>query len=401
MQEQERTQDAPKDAPGSADVIVAGAGIVGLSLAWRLQEAGLATVVLERGRAGGGTSSATFAWVNATSKSDDADYHRLNAAGLRAYEALAAEAGAETIGLFGRGSLQWARRSETEPHARLLGDRHRLLALDYPVEWLDRRAMRASFPALESLAEDAEGLWATADRWLEVDRYLAWVTARFRALGGRLLSGTALTAIERNSAGGFRAAVTSAGKLAARHLVVAAGPASGALLVQLSGGAIAAEKFPLRSMPGLLVETPPTPIAARLDAVFWSPDPKGFHLRPTAAGGLLLGADDLDELAGDGSDADAVQQAKQELLARACGWLPRLPRLELATELGWRIGHRPMPQDGRPIVGPLAALPGVHLVVTHSGVTLAPELARLLAEWLATARQPTALQPYAPGRFGL
>ena len=397
MQEEKRTPDASQNA----DVIVVGAGIVGLSLAWRLQEAGLSTIVLERGRAGGGTSSATFAWVNATSKADDPAYHRLNAAGMAAHEALAAEAGAATVGLCGRGSLQWARRSEVEPHARLLGDRHQLLALNYPVEWLDRRAMRASFPALEALAEDDEGLWATADRWLEVDRYLAWVTARFGALGGKLVGGTALTAIERDAAGGFQAAVTAAGRFTARHLVVAAGVASGALLAQVSGGAIAAAGFPLRSVPGLLVETPPTPLAAKLDAVFWSPDPKGFHLRPTAAGGLLLGADDMDELAGDGGDADAVQQAKQELLARACGWLPRLPRLELASELGWRIGHRPLPKDGRPIVGPLAALPGVHLVVTHSGVTLAPALARLMTQWLATGCQPDALRPYAPSRFGL
>jgi len=383
-----------------ADVIVVGAGMIGLSLAWRLQEAGLATVVLERGRVGGGTSSATFAWVNATSKSADADYHRLNAGGMAAYAALAEEAGAAAIGLYGRGSLQWSSRAAVEAHARLLGDRHRLAALDYPVEWLDRRAMRASFPALEALPEDSEGLWATADRWLETERHLAWLEPRFRALGGRLLTGVALEAVERDAAGGFAAALTGAGRLWARHLVFAAGPANGELLERMGAAAAPADDW-FTVVPGLLVETPPTPQAERLDAVFWSPDAAGFHLRPTAAGGLLLGADDLDDLAGDGSDLDAVQQAKQELLARACAWLPRLPRLELANELGWRIGHRPLPKDGRPLVGPLAALPGAYLVTTHSGVTLAPHLARLVTDWLATGRRPAALAPYAPARFGL
>jgi len=390
-----------KEQNADAEVVVVGAGMIGLSLAWRLQAAGLSTVLLEQGRVGGGTSSATFAWVNATSKSEDADYHRLNAAGMAAYEALAAEAGAAAIGLHGRGSLQWVGRTELEAHARLLGDRHRLHALDYPVEWLDRRALRASFPVLETLPEDAEGLWATADRWLEPERYLGYAAARFQALGGRLMPSVALRAIERDGEGRFAAALTTQDRIAARHLVLAAGPATGTLLAGIGGGAFSADSFPLRVVPGLLVETPPVPAAAKVDAVFWSPDPAGFHLRPTATGGLLLGADDLDALAGDGSDMDLVQQARQELLARACGWLPRLPRLELATELGWRIGHRPVPQDGRPIAGPLAALPGVHLVVTHSGVTLAPELARLMTDWLLTGRQPATLRPYAPGRFGL
>jgi hypothetical protein len=34
-------------------------------------------------------------------------------------------------------------------------------------------------------------------------------------------------------------------------------------------------------------------------------------------------------------------------------------------------------------------------------VTLAPVLAHLMTQWLSTGRQPDALRPYAPSRFGL
>jgi glycine/D-amino acid oxidase-like deaminating enzyme len=375
-----------------ADVLIAGAGILGLTLAWRLQEAGLSTLTVEAGRAGGGTSGATFAWINATSKTDHEAYHRLNAAGVAAWHALAQQAGAAAIGLHGQGSLQWTARSRTVLHAQLLADRRALFAFGYPAEWLDRRAIRATLPALEDLPADAEGLWAPADRWLEVETYLGWVRQRLAAAGGRLLQETALL----GRAGSDRW-LTERGSVQAGRLVVAAGIGTGELLRRLgfAGG------FPLQAVPGFLVETPPTALGGKLNAVLWSPDLQEIHLRPTADGGLLLGADDLDALVGEGSDAEAVQQARQELLRRAEAWFPRLPRLELATELGWRIGHRPVPADGRSIVGALAELPGVFVAVTHSGVTLAPALAALLCRWFASGERPAQLAPFSPARFGL
>ena len=374
-----------------ADVVVVGAGIIGLALAWRLQEAGLATVVLEAGRAGGGTSSATFAWINATSKTGEEAYHRLNAGGVGAWHALAHEHGAETLGLCGRGSLQWTTRKETAFYTALQADRAVLQGFDYPAEWMDRIAIRATVPAFEDLPPDAEGLWAPADRWLEVDRFLAVARERFFAAGGVLLEEDPV--LGRDDDGRVR---TAKGAIAAERVVVAAGTASTEVLRRLGHPGL-----PAKAVPGFLVETPPTPLGERLDAVLWSPDPAEIHIRPTAAGGLLIGADDLDAVVGAGGDADAVQGAKQELLARAVRWFPRLPQVALANELGWRIGHRPMPRDGRSIVGPLAADPSVFVAVTHSGVTLAPYLAVLLTAWLASGRRPKPLASFGPERFGL
>jgi glycine/D-amino acid oxidase-like deaminating enzyme len=44
-----------------------------------------------------------------------------------------------------------------------------------------------------------------------------------------------------------------------------------------------------------------------------------------------------------------------------------------------RVGMRPMPADGQPIIGPLPDHPGVYLAVMHSGVRLAPEVGRRIA----------------------
>jgi glycine/D-amino acid oxidase-like deaminating enzyme len=49
-----------------------------------------------------------------------------------------------------------------------------------------------------------------------------------------------------------------------------------------------------------------------------------------------------------------------------------------------QVGMRPMPRDGRPIIGPLAGHPGGYLAVMHSGIRLAPEVGRQIAAELAS-----------------
>ena len=48
-----------------------------------------------------------------------------------------------------------------------------------------------------------------------------------------------------------------------------------------------------------------------------------------------------------------------------------------------RVGMRPMPLDGEPIIGPLPGHRGGYLAVMHSGIRLAPEVGRRIAAELA------------------
>ena len=60
---------------------------------------------------------------------------------------------------------------------------------------------------------------------------------------------------------------------------------------------------------------------------------------------------------------------------------------------------RPLPPDGQSIVGRLPGIPGLYVAVTHSGVTLAAHLSRLIAAELTTGTPPAPLAPYTPARF--
>ena len=58
-----------------------------------------------------------------------------------------------------------------------------------------------------------------------------------------------------------------------------------------------------------------------------------------------------------------------------------------------------MPADRLPIVGPLPWLEALYLVVSHSGVTLAPVLGRLVAAEVAEQTADGLLATFRPSRF--
>ena len=73
--------------------------------------------------------------------------------------------------------------------------------------------------------------------------------------------------------------------------------------------------------------------------------------------------------------------------------------LDDASVAGYRVCVRPMPADGRSIVGSLPGAGGLYVAVTHSGVTLAAHLAQLITAELVSGTAGRELAPYRPGRF--
>src|SRR5215831_5342900 len=79
-------------APRPRRCAVIGAGVLGVSVAARLAEAGVAVTLLEQARPGHAATGSSFAWLNANDKAPRA-YHDLNHAGMRAWAGLAADMG--------------------------------------------------------------------------------------------------------------------------------------------------------------------------------------------------------------------------------------------------------------------------------------------------------------------
>src|SRR5215204_2916521 len=73
-------------------VAVVGAGVVGSSVAYRLSEGGAEVVLIDGAEPGSGTTSTSFAWVNANNKLPR-DYFELNLAGMHEHGRLHDEIG--------------------------------------------------------------------------------------------------------------------------------------------------------------------------------------------------------------------------------------------------------------------------------------------------------------------
>jgi glycine/D-amino acid oxidase-like deaminating enzyme len=380
------------------DVVVVGAGVIGASVAFRLAEAGAAVTVLEAGRVGGGTSGRSFAWTNSNNKTPRA-YHDLNVAGMRAHAALAEEFG-ELPWWHGGGNVEWCHDAAERAAQRAKVER--LRAWGYTAEWIDARGLRELEPDVDVAAVgDAPVAFFPEEGWLDPVVYAHAMLRAARRRGATVRTGVRVVGV---SVGGGRAAGV---RLAGGEHV------SADVVVDCAGrwadevAALAGARLPLAPTAGLLVLTPP--VAVGLRRVVHAPR---CNVRPDGAGRLMLHADDVDaSLRSEPAPAPGPGQAwpdagapepgpdhplARELLARARELLPGVGD---ARPEAVRVGVRPIPADGLSAVGALPGLDGLYVVVTHSGVTLAPLLGRLVAQELARGEPAALLEPFRPARL--
>ena len=390
-----------------ADAVIVGGGILGMSLAYELAKRTMRVTLLESHALGSGATGSGFAWINATSKDEDAAYHRLNAAGVAAYDALAQEWGAEALGLHGGGSLQWVNGDDEAGRKKLLHRADVLQSWMYPVVLLSGREMRTLEPGID-FAEDALGLFAPPDRWLDAPRYIRFLANETQKRKGLIRQYSPALKFTLGITRSINMVHTIDGPISTPLLIIAAGLQIPALLEKITGAPEAAKQVPLRADAGLLIETPPGSAPDAIHRVLYPPDSDGLHLRPTPGSGLLFGSDDGDREVQSPADAQNPAESRsgenipKDISAALYHRVQRvLPRLAFngAAPYSPRVCLRPMPADERPLIGSIPGVRGVFVLAAHSGATLAPALARALAEEICNARLPEELLPYRPERF--
>jgi glycine/D-amino acid oxidase-like deaminating enzyme len=359
-------------------VAVIGAGIVGASVAYRLSEGGAEVVLVDGSEPGSGTTSTSFAWVNANNKLPY-NYFELNFAGMGEHERLHEEFGGGWLHPTGNLILP------TEGERENLETRvERLRSWSYAAEMLpastvnERLEPRIVFPGSDTMiAHFPEESWVDAP---VLTRTLARAAG---SNGAESLLGSAVRGIEVED-GGATLSLKNGDTIRADAVVNAAG-AGGASLAEMVG-----RTLPLDVYPGLLVRV--TAPDKPLDHLLHTPH---INLRPDGSGYVLLHHGSVDErLTDDFSGKEDPLCA--ELLERAVRVLPALEEAEVVEA---RFGRRPVPADGHSCVGALPAIPGYYEAVTHSGVTLGPLLGRLLACEILTGAVDPLIAPFRPDRF--
>lgn len=86
----------------------------------------------------------------------------------------------------------------------------------------------------------------------------------------------------------------------------------------------------------------------------------------------------------------------KELLTEASRLIQDSPKLEQTTH---KIGLKPIPGDGEPVLGELKSVPSCYVAFTHSGATLALLVGEMLADEILSGNTNPMLETFRPERF--
>src|SRR5512132_764955 len=368
-------EEAGVDRDGDGSVVVVGGGILGCSIAVHLVDRGVRPVLIDPERPGQGASTGSFASVSALGK-DPASYFQLACAGVASWPRFAERLG--EVGLRRAGEVRWA--SDPEEGRRLAALVAASRERGYPVRPVDRAELARLLPGAR-IGSVSAACFAPNDGQVEPPLVLAACRAVLEEAGARLLCGRARVRLGDD---GVRVDVGDQ-VLCPRVCVLAAG----AEAVQVAA-AIGLD-IPTVASPGMLVQTRPLPpLTDRVVYVPGGPGPP-VCLRQRADGSVLVGERTQEMVA-----TSPGRDHARALLAQAARFFPVLAGEPVER---WWLAWRAMPADRLPILGPLPWLGPLYVAVSHSGVTLAPVLGRLVAAEVADQAPDGLLAPFRPGRF--
>ncbi|WP_207461144.1 glycine oxidase ThiO [Azospirillum sp. SYSU D00513] len=367
-------------------VAIIGAGAIGLSIAWRLAQAGCRVDVFDRGEAGRGATHAAGGMLAACVETEPGEDALLPL--TRASQALwpdfaraVEEASGLPVDLRTEGTMIVALNADDAARLRFLHDFQSGLGL--PVEWLTGGAVRKREPYLQPGVAGA--LFCPEDHQVDNRKLALALRAAVMRAGGRIHERTEVSGIETR---GGRATGVRVGEelVQADQVVLAAGAWSGRI-----DGLPAAARPPVRPIKGQMLCVRMDPALPLLRHTVWTQT--GTYLIPRLDGRLLVGATTEER----GFDDRMTAGGLFALLEGAWRALPGIA--ELPVEETW-VGFRPGSRDDAPILGS-CAVEGLVLATGHhrNGILLTPVTADGIARLILTGETDPAIAPFGLDRF--
>jgi glycine oxidase len=367
----------------SYDVLIVGAGVIGLACAWRAVRAGARVRVLERDRPAAGATGVAAGMLAPVGEASwgEETLLSLNLDSLRRWPDFArdleADAG-EEIGFVECGALHVALDRDEAEALRRRHELHRSLGLES--EWLRGSECRRLEPGLVTAVRG--GVHARHEATVDPRRLAGALLAGLEHRGVTVESGTEVVAAERES-GSWRLTIADGMEFAAPSVLLASGAWSGAEWVP------AEARLPVRPVKGEILTlrgSAQEPVCEGIVAG------ELVYVVPRGDGRLIVGAT-VEE---SGFDAMVTAGGVHELLREAYRLLPEIAELELAET---SAGLRPGTPDNAPLIG--LAAEGLIIATGHfrNGVLQAPVTADSVAALLDGKAPPHDLGPFSPLRF--
>ena len=375
----------------AVDVAVVGAGVIGLSVAWRAAQEGLTVAICDPEPARGASWAAAGMLAPTTEgRWGEGTLQALSQASAAAWPGYAAALEDDSglpVGLRRDGTLSVALDADDYRALEESFAVQREMGCD--VELLSGQDCRRLEPSLNPRV--AGGVLSVGDHQVDNRALLRALTQAIAVRGVELLR-SAVREVRRTAAEHVGGVVLDDGtELAAGRVVVAAGWRSGQL-----GGLARGDVAPVRPVKGQILRLgsdPSVPVIGR--AIRAMAQGRSVYLVPRASGEVVVGAT-MEER---GADTTVTAGAVYDLLRAAVAVVPEVAELELSEAMA-RL--RPGSPDNGPILG-AASTPGLFLATGHyrNGVLLAPLTADALFDALSGRDIGGAAAAFSLRRFGV
>lgn len=361
------------------DTVVVGGGVVGMSLAHGLCRAGERVCVLDEGDNAYRAARGNFGlvWVQGKGAGHPA-YARWTISAAARWPAFSSELKERTgvdVELSQPGGLTLCiDDGELERRVGLLKSLRQDLQDDYPFEVLSHGQLKAMIP--QAGDRIAGAVLGPLDGHVSPLKLLRALFESHAQAGGTIVPGVTIERIAAPPQGGF---VVDGGGLtvSAEKLVLAAGLGN-RRLAPLVG--LRAPVSPLR---GQIMVT------ERIAPFLKHPT---LHVRQTGEGVMQIGDSKEDA----GYDDCTTLQELSRIALRAARCFPLLENVNIVRTWG---ALRVMSPDGLPIYQASTDCPGAFVVTCHSGITLAPQHAGPLVDWIRGGAAPADIRGFKAERF--
>lgn len=356
----------------SAEVVVVGAGAVGCSIAYNLAKRGKQVILVDKHTAGAGTSSANFGLVWVQSK-EPLGYMEYSLRSAEMWPALVEELG-EDVDYRGGGGLKVC-MTEDQYQKQEAQIERQSNSPRFKGRMLTPAEVREMQPGV---SKDVLGAsWSPHDGDCNPIKWTMALASGCKRVGVRFMTDTEVTGFELDDSHRVCAVSTTRGRIEAADVVNAAGPWA-AQLASMVG-----LRIDLKLVRGQILVSEPVRMVC--------PTPMST-VRQEAHGKFLMGTTNEDV----GLDRSTTVVAAQAIARNAAKVVPMLADVCVIHQFA---GVRPMPADKLPILGPVDRVPGFHMAVSHSGVTLSPLHGKVIADLIMDGRTDVPIEDYKPDRF--
>jgi glycine/D-amino acid oxidase-like deaminating enzyme len=387
---------ARKTMISQSEIVVIGSGALGSSIAFHLAQAGKRDLVLlDKGALASQTSPRAAGLTSQVRRSELMT--KLAAMAVRKIERFASETG-EPLIYYQPGALKIARTAEHEEQLKVEVARGRRLGID--LDLISPSDAKRRMPFLETTGIRAV-TYSPTDLYLEPGQIPVGYAKAAEQLGATMLPHTMVTGIVAKD-GAVDKVVTNKGEIHCTVVVDAAG-AWVRQVAWLAGSRVA--MIPTRHQ--LLITEPITgvepnqPITRIIDA--------NVYVRPDN-GGLMLGGYEKNPIQYDMGALPQSFEIKdlpldlavlQDLADSVREQFPVFAKLGGEIKVREHRGGLPtMTADGEHTVGPVSGVRGLFVAggCCVGGLSIAPAIGEVLAEWVLTGRSTLDLTSLAPGR---